>query len=72
MTIIPKKSQNERSDHTEANALAKRVGPNGLFARALRQAMGWFVVRPASLTPVLIRSSVSSRINKDYDALGRS
>jgi hypothetical protein len=72
MTIIPGSAQNQRADLTAADALANPVEPDGLFARAFRRAIGWREVRPAALNPSLVGSSAHSRINRDYEALGRS
>lgn len=72
MKIIPGSAQHQRADLTAADALANFVEPDGLFARALKRAIGWFEVRPAALNPSLVGSSAHSRINRDYDALGRS
>lgn len=72
MKIFPTRMPNERANLTAADALPNPVEYGGLFAKAFRQATGWLKVRPAALSPSFVRSLAHARINRDYDALGRS
>lgn len=72
MNTFPTRIPNERSNLTAADSLANPNKQGGFFAKVFRRAIGWFEVRPAALNPGLVRSLAYARINRDYDALGRS
>jgi hypothetical protein len=72
MNAFPTRMPNECANLTAADSLANPSKHGGLFVKVFRRAIGWFEVRPAALNPSLVRSLAYARINRDYDALGRS
>ena len=72
MNTFPTRMPNERANLTAVNALATSIKHGGFFAKVFRRAIGWFEVRPSAINLGLVRSLAYARINRDYDALGRS
>ncbi|WGR66162.1 hypothetical protein [Paracoccus pantotrophus] len=72
MELTHEQWRKERANLVEAVATADAADRRGLIAEAFRRAIRWLDKHPAASPKRAAQSLAKAKIDRDYDALGRS